>query len=101
MARRIVWTKQAQRERKEILAFWIEHNQSKTYSKKLNRIFISWIRLLAQRPTIGRKTDIPNVRVKTLRDYLVFYQVDDEALYVLSIWDARRDPNSISVDEKV
>lgn len=31
----IEWTKKASKQRVDILEFWIEHNQSKTYSTKI------------------------------------------------------------------
>lgn len=100
MAKRIVWTQQAQKERKEILAFWIQRNKSNVYSKRLNEIFKNWISLLSQRPLIGRKTDITNVRVKLVKDYLIFYEVSNDTLYVLSIWDVRQNPDNLKIKSK-
>lgn len=75
MAYQIVWTEKANFERYRILQFWIEHNKSKTFSLKLNKLFISAIRDLSKRPNIGRKTEIENVRVKIVREYLIFYEL--------------------------
>ncbi len=46
--------------------------------------------LLREYPEMGRNTNQVNVRVKIIRDYLLFYQFDDFTLTILSIWDARR-----------
>lgn len=97
MAKRIEWTRRAQKERKEILGYWVRRNKSTVYSKKLNGIFKSWVLLLSKRPEIGKKTDVENVRVKIVKDYLIFYEVIDEALYVLSIWDTRQDPDALNI----
>ncbi|MCB0733275.1 MAG: type II toxin-antitoxin system RelE/ParE family toxin [Bacteroidetes bacterium] len=94
MAKRIVWTEQAQRERRELLSYWIDRNKSKTYSVKLNNLFKEWVLLLSKRPEIGKPTDIDGIRVKVVRDYLLFYEVRKEIFYVLSIWDGRRDPKT-------
>ena len=99
MAQRIVWTHRARKERKEILAFWVRRNKSTVYSKKLNQIFRSWVSLLSKRPLIGRKTDVENVRVKIVKDYLIFYEVTDETLFVLSIWDTRQDPDELKISK--
>ncbi|MGE8555354.1 MAG: type II toxin-antitoxin system RelE/ParE family toxin [Chryseobacterium jejuense] len=48
------------------------------------------IGLLAEHPIIGRKTDVQNVRVKIVRDYLIFYEFSGVELIILSIWDGRR-----------
>ncbi|HEY6503807.1 MAG TPA: type II toxin-antitoxin system RelE/ParE family toxin [Chitinophagaceae bacterium] len=74
MAKQITWTKRAQQDRKEILQYWRAHNQSSTYSIKLNRLIKKAINLVAAHPHIGRRTDIENVRVKLVRDYLIFYE---------------------------
>lgn len=46
-------------------------------------------------PDIGRKTDIPNVRIKIIRNYLIFYEIKGDSLHILSFWDNRQDPQKI------
>lgn len=92
MAKRIIWTYRAHHDRKEILLYWKKHNRSSDYSKKLNTLIKKAIDLIAAHPNIGRKTDVNNVRVKLVRDYLIFYEYDEEQIFILSIWDSRRDP---------
>jgi addiction module RelE/StbE family toxin len=92
MAKQIVWTKRAQAERKEILQFWRIRNQSTAYSKKLNELIKKAVKLVAAHPHIGRHTDIENIRVKLVRDYLIFYEESEEQIFILSIWDNRRNP---------
>src|SRR6185503_12027008 len=92
MAKRITWTYRAHRDRKEILLYWKERNQSVAYSKKLNNLIKKAVDLIAAHPKIGRKTDVKNVRVKLVRDYLIFYEHDEEQIFILSIWDSRRNP---------
>ncbi|MDR2205291.1 MAG: type II toxin-antitoxin system RelE/ParE family toxin [Flavobacteriaceae bacterium] len=92
-ARKIIWTEKANLERKNILEYWIDRNKSKIYSIKLNRLFIETVRKIAENPAIGRKTDFENIRVKIVRDYLLFYEYDHQQLKVLSVWDGRRDEN--------
>ena len=70
--RKIVWVKRANVERKEILEYWILRNKSKAFSIKINKSIINTTQLLAEHPTIGRKTSLQNVRVKIIRDYLIF-----------------------------
>lgn len=91
--RKVIWTLKANTERKEILEYWILRNKSKTFSIKLNKLFIDTIQLLAEHPTIGRKTNIKDVRVKIIRDYLLFYEYSKSELIILSIWDGRREEN--------
>jgi addiction module RelE/StbE family toxin len=97
MAKQVIWTKNAQRERKEILKYWIEQNKSKTYSIKFNNLFKESINLLKIRPEIGKKTDIENVRIKIVRDYLIFYELTPDFINILSTWDSRQDPNKLKI----
>ena len=91
MARQIIWTISAQTERREILEYWVKRNKSKIFSKKLNKLIITNLREIGKNPLIGRKTDIADVRVKIIRDYLIFYEITPKSIFVLSIWDGRRD----------
>lgn len=94
-ARKINWTKEANFERKEILTYWINRNKSKTYSIKLNKLFINTLKQISDDPKIGRKTNFENVRVKIVRDYLLFYEFETKQIKVLALWDGRRDSNKI------
>ena len=95
--RKIVWTQKAFEERKEILAYWIERNQSKTYSVKLNKLIKETIQIAALYPDTGRITTFKNVRVKIIRDYFLFYEVNKTTLVVLSIWDGRRNDRTLII----
>lgn len=46
---------------------------------------------------IGRKTDFENVRVKLVRNYLIFYEFDSEMLKALSIWDGKRNEDNLII----
>ena len=76
--RKIDWTEKAKFERKEILNYWIRHNKSKNYSLKLNKLFADTLIQVAQRPIIGRITEFENVRVKIIRNYLLFYEYNQK-----------------------
>ena len=52
---------------------------------------------VAENPTIGRTSDFPDVRVKIVRNYLIFYEFDDKVLKVLSVWDGNRDDKMVRV----
>ena len=88
--RKIIWTKTANLERKEILEYWILRNKSKRFSIKLNYLILQTLEVLRENPTIGRRTNIDNVREKLIREYLLLYEFTDAELIILSIWDARR-----------
>src|SRR5215813_6752283 len=92
MAKQIIWTKKAHRDRIEILHYWRVNNKSNEYSKKLNLLIKKAIALVAAHPHIGRRTSIENIRIKLVRDYLIFYEETETEIFILSIWDNRRNP---------
>ena len=95
MAKQIVWSFRAQSDRKNILQYWRERNNSSTYSKKLNKLFIQAIRRISEFPQIGKITNYPAVRVKVVKEYLIVYEESDTHLAILSIWDTRQDPEKL------
>lgn len=95
--RKINWTRKSNLERKNILDYWIKRNKSKTYSIKLNKLFLDTIKQVSEHPTIGRKTEFQNVRVKIVQDYLLFYEYTPTHLKVLSIWDGHRDEKKLEI----
>ena len=97
MARQVIWTITAHKERREILDYWIKRNKSKVYSRKLNKLITSALQDISKNPLIGRKTEIQNVRVKIIREYLIFYEISPTIIYVLSVWDGRRDNSTRSL----
>lgn len=92
MAKQIIWSLKAQDDRKEIFTYWNNRNKSKVYSSKLNQLFKEAIKLISQFPQIGRSTEIENVRIKIVRNYLVVYEDTPNQIHILTIWDGRRDP---------
>lgn len=91
MARQIIWTERAQKERKEIFTFWNTHNKSSFYTRKLNELIEESLKLICKHPFIGKPTTKENVRVKILKAYLIIYEITSKQIVVLSIWDSRQD----------
>jgi len=93
--RKIIWSIRAQQDRLQILEYWIERNKSESYSEKLYNLFNSAIELISEHPEIGRQTDEQDIRAKIVRDYMIFYQVSEQQLNILAIWDTRQNPEKI------
>lgn len=89
--RKIIWTRKANLERKEILEYWIDRNKSLRYSKKLNALFLESINRIRHFPNSGRKTDDNNTRIVLVRNYLLFYEFNDHEIIIQSVWDGKRD----------
>ena|SRR5690606_10980825 len=90
--RQIVWTKTAAAQRRHILEYWIEHNQSKTYSEKLIELFRERTHQLIEHPKLGKKVDFPETRVISLGHFSIFYKVTKDKIIITSLWDNRQDP---------
>jgi toxin YoeB len=95
MARQIIWTEKAQKERIAIFTFWNIRNKSFSYSKKLDELIKESLKLICKYPLIGKRTDKENVRLKVLRYYLIIYEITEKEIVVLSLWDCRQNPKDL------
>lgn len=92
MARQIVWSANAQRERLLILRYWADRNGSTRYSEKLDGLFRRALRVIGTNPKLGRPTTDPDVRLKTIGEHMLFYSYTATEVHVLSVWHLKRDP---------
>lgn len=96
MAKQIIWSLRAQKDKREIFKYWSQRNKSNRYSKKLNQLFKETIQLLREHPYIGKSTDDDSVRIKIVKEYLLIYEVTETSINILSIWDGRQDPSKLA-----
>ena len=92
MAKQIIWSRLAHRDRLNILDYWIKRNKSATYSERLNQIFEHTAELISKYPKIGKQTEKDGIRYKILKEYLFTYRETKEFVEILTIWDSRQDP---------
>ena len=97
MAEKIIWTTQAKNELFDILDYWKNRNQSILYSQKLFQLIQNQINLIILFPEIGRKTNFENVRIKNIKDYLLFYEIKNSKLYILTIKSSKQKPNKFRI----
>jgi len=83
MAKQIIWSLRADNDRIKIFEYWNSRNKSSTFSKKLNSLFNRAVELLANHSSIGKPTEIQNVKIKVVRDYLIIYEDTPELLMML------------------
>lgn len=95
MAKEVVWTDIAVRDPFRIYQFWLSHNQSPTYSEKLERLFNESARLIAEFPEIGPITDYKDVRVKTVGNHKLFYRPSENKIEIIRVWDTRQNPDDV------
>ena len=94
MARKIIWSETAAKNKEEIFLYWVYRNKSLFYPRKLDKLIHQTARVLAKNPTIGRKTNVVGVRSKFVRHYQIFYQYSEKLIHILLIWDVRRNPEN-------
>ena len=90
MVKKVIWTETSVKDRFQIYQFWLTNNKSNLYSEKLERFFNESANLIARFPEIGTKTDFPDIRVKVIRDFKIFYRNQIDSIEIIRVWDARR-----------
>jgi plasmid stabilization system protein ParE len=95
--RKIIWSNKALNKLFGILEFYELRNKSKAYSIKLYRQFNYEISKLSKHPKIGIKTNIDNVRGLIIENYIIFYEYNEEMIFVLTIWDCRQNPDKLDI----
>ena len=98
MAKKIIWTETSVKDRFQIYQFWLTNNQSNSYSEKLERLFNESAKLISLFPEIGTKTDFPEIRVKVIRDFKIFYRERIDSIEIIRVWDTRRKPTGLQIE---
>ena len=102
MARfKIDWSIEARLDLIDILDFYIKRNGSANYSIKLNAKINKSIRLLSKNPLIGKQTDYTSVRTLVTGDYQIIYEIFNQLILIIMIWDCRRDPEDKVIDQRL
>jgi plasmid stabilization system protein ParE len=97
MAKKIVWTETAVRDRFRIYQFWHWHNKSENYSLKLEKLFNESAKIISRFPEVGTKTDFKDVRLKVVRNYKIFYCTLEDRIEIIRVWDAKQDSDSLQL----
>jgi plasmid stabilization system protein ParE len=98
---KIEWSIEARLDLIDILEFYINRNSSNSYSKKLNSKINRSLKLITNNPLIGLKSQIEFVRVLITGDYQIVYEISDNIILIVMIWDCRRDPGDRIIDQRV
>ena len=97
MAKEIVWTETAVRDRLRIYQFWLSHNQSQVYSEKLEKLFNESAKLIADFPEIGARTDYRDIRFKMVGNHKLFYKSGVDKIEIIRVWDTRQNPADVDI----
>ena len=93
--RKIIWTETAARQRRSILEYWLQRNQSPAYSLKLLRLSNEKANLIAENPMIYKAAEFPDTHVAALGHFSLFYKITESAIIITAFWDNRQDPKEL------
>lgn len=99
--RKIRWSKAAKNDLFGILEFYNERNGSTSYSFKLNKRINKSLHLVAKYPNLGIATDYVSIRALIAGDYQIIYEVFDQLILVIMIWDTRRNPEDMKLGRRI
>lgn len=95
MAKKLTWATSAKIHRKEILAYWINRNKSKTYSRKLNSLFNEFAEMIMLYPEISVELPNQNCRKRLIRDFYFIDTINENIIEIVTIWDTRQNPEKL------
>lgn len=98
---KIDWSIEARLDLIDILEYYIKRNKSALYSKKLNSKINRNIKLITKNPFIGLQSEIESVRALITGDYQIIYELFDDLILIIMIWDCRRDPGDKILDLRI
>ena len=89
--KRIIWSTRASRELKYTLEYYNQRNQSARYSLKLLFEVEYLTSNLSKNELLGRLTSNKITRVIPMKSYLIFYEIHQDHIQIVSFWDNRQD----------
>lgn len=92
MARRLIWSVEALNSRKNIFDYWNNRNKSKKYSRKLNLLFNTNLKIIIQLPESGKPTFQEDVKFIIVSHFEIIYKITPNEIVILDIWDTRQNP---------
>ena len=95
--REVIWTNVSKIQLQEILEFFTKRNKSGQYSRKLYRKFKIELKTAAKNPESGIKTKLVRIRGLIIEDYIFFYEILEDRILILKIWDCRQNPDKLNI----
>ncbi len=94
MAKKIVFTVRAEKQRLSILEYYFEETGSKSIPAKIYQQFNRVINIIQRFPESGRK--LSKLRRGIIKShYKIVYRIETESITILHIWDTRQNPKKL------
>jgi toxin YoeB len=97
MDKQVIWSTKARQELFDILEFWNENNRSNSYSLNLYQKIQINIKYISENNFIGKPTNLEGIRLVVISNYLLFYQITEQFIEILSVFDSRRNPGDLTM----
>lgn len=91
----VIWTETAALQRRSILEYWLQRNQSPTYSLKLLQLTNAKAAKIADNPLIYKRAEFPDTYVAAMGHFSLFYKITNHAIIITAFWDNRQDPKEL------
>lgn len=98
---KIEWSIEARLDLLDVLEFYINQNGTTDYSRKLNSTIEKSLKLIAKNPLIGILSDYNSVRVFIKGDYEIIYEIVEQSILIIMIWDCRRNPEDKMINRRI
>jgi plasmid stabilization system protein ParE len=95
-ARKIIWSKKTTEQLDEILTYYLERNGNNIFSSKLYKQIIKSTKILSKQPYLGKQSEDKNLRILNIDVYLIFYEILENHIEILIVWDGRRNPEELN-----
>ena len=97
MVRRLIWSVEARNSRKTIFDYLNNRNKSKVYSRKLNLLFNTNLKIVIQLPEFGKPTFREDSKFIVVSHFEIIYKINPNEIVVLDIWDTRQNPQEFRI----
>lgn len=97
MVRRLIWPIEARNSRKNIFEYWNNRNKSKAYSRTLNILFNTNLKIIVQLPEFGKPTFREDSKFIIVSHFEIIYKITKNEIVVLDIWDTRQNSQNFPI----
>ena len=88
--KKIIWSSLSSHQLKAVLDFYTQRNGSSAYSLKILNEIEELLNSLSENEFIGRLTSNKTTRVIPMKVYLIFYEINQNQIKIVSLWDNRQ-----------
>lgn len=85
--KKVIWSLRASNELKGVLDFYNQRNGSTRFSLKILNEIEALLKTLSKNEFVGRLTSNKTTRVIPMKVYLIFYELDQNQIEIVSFWD--------------